>query len=399
MIPMQSSFEKIRFIVGNQDTIKHMQHVKPLTPFSDEAISFLNDLSRVLIRAGKAFPDVITFGFWCRRAALIREMKNYNDINQRLGKGIVFHIAPSNVPVNFAFSFAAGLLSGNANIVRLPSKDFEQVQVICNAINQLISGEYSHMSDYLCLVRYSASKEVNDLFSALCSTRVIWGGDSTIMEVRKSPLKSRANEITFADRYSIAVIDSNAYMDSDDKDAIAQSFYNDTFYSDQNACTAPRLIVWLGQRKKEAKELFWKKEYAYADTRYELAPVQTVGKLTALCKFAVDRKAIFDHGDDCLIYRITVDQIDEDLMDYRYNSGFFFEYDAESLDEIAPIVGEQCQTLTYYGVKKEPLREFLNNEKPFGIDRIVPMGKSMDFSLIWDGHDLIREMSRRIEIL
>lgn len=40
------------------------------------------------------------------------------------GRGVAFHIAPSNVAVNFAFSLAAGLLTGNANIVRLSSKPF-----------------------------------------------------------------------------------------------------------------------------------------------------------------------------------------------------------------------------------------------------------------------------------
>lgn len=399
MIHMQPCFEKLQFIVGNQDTISRMRHIKPLAPFSDEAIAFLNDLSKLVIRAGKTFSDVVTLGFWCRRAALVGEKQKYDDIVQRIGKGIVFHIAPSNVPVNFAFSFAAGLLAGNANIIRLPSKDFEQVQIICKAMNQLLTTkEYSNMSDYLCMVRYDVSKEVNDLFSAICNTRVIWGGDSTIAEIRKSPLKPRANDITFADRYSIAVIDSDAYMNSDSKETIAQSFYNDTYFSDQNACTAPSLIIWLGHRKKEAKELFWAYEHTYANNRYELTPIQAVGKLTQLCKFAIDRKAIFNHSNDNLIYRITIDKIDEGLMDYRYNSGFFFEYDAESLDEIIPIAGERCQTLIYYGIGEGQFRKFFCNKITFGIDRIVPIGKSMDFSLVWDGHDLIREMSRYIVI-
>ena len=34
-----------------------------------------------------------------------------------------------------------------------------------------------------------------------------------------------------------------------------------------------------------------------------------------------------------------------------------------------------------------------------GVDRIVPMGKTMDFSLIWDGYDLLEHMSRRIAVL
>lgn len=395
---MQSNFDNIKFMVGDQETALRMQSVKPLPVFSEEALSFLNALSKTLIRTGKAFSDVVTFGFWCRRAALLAEKAKYDDVALRLGKGVVFHIAPSNVPVNFAFSFAAGLLAGNANIVRIPSKDFEQVQIICDAVKQLFDGEYAHMADYLCMVRYTASKENNDIFSAICSTRVIWGGDGTIAEIRKSPLKPRANEITFADRYSVAVIDADAYLAAGDKESIAQGFYNDTFFSDQNACTAPRLIIWVGENKDEAKEIFWQKVHEYADDKYELAPVQAVGKLTALDKVAADRKVKLVHGNDNLIYRVVVDQIDEGLMDYKYNSGFFFEYDAEGLRDLALIAGERCQTVTHYGFEEQQLRECINQMRTFGIDRIVPIGKSMDFALIWDGHDLIREMSRRVEI-
>ena len=37
--------------------------------------------------------------------------------------------------------------------------------------------------------------------------------------------------------------------------------------------------------------------------------------------------------------------------------------------------------------------------RPRGVDRIVPIGRTMDFSLMWDGYDLIRSMSRRIDAL
>jgi len=34
-----------------------------------------------------------------------------------------------------------------------------------------------------------------------------------------------------------------------------------------------------------------------------------------------------------------------------------------------------------------------------GIDRIVPIGATMDFSLIWDGRNLINTLSREVEIV
>jgi hypothetical protein len=60
---------------------------------------------------------------------------------------------------------------------------------------------------------------------------------------------------------------------------------------------------------------------------------------------------------------------------------------------------ERCQTLTYYGLSKEQISEFFENGRPKGVDRVVPMGKSMDFTLVWDGYDLIRQLSRKITVL
>ena len=79
--------------------------------------------------------------------------------------------------------------------------------------------------------------------------------------------------------------------------------------------------------------------------------------------------------------------------------GFFYEKDIDSLDEIVNVCDIRCQTLTYFGVKEEDFKEFLDKARPIGIDRIVPIGKSMDFALVWDGYDLIRQMSRKVTII
>ena len=33
-----------------------------------------------------------------------------------------------------------------------------------------------------------------------------------------------------------------------------------------------------------------------------------------------------------------------------------------------------------------------------GIDRVVPIGKTMDFDFIWDGYDLISQLTRIIKM-
>ncbi len=398
MILMQLSFNELQYIVGTAETIEQMSFARVLRPFDDRVIDFLNDLSS-LLRKNREYPDVATFGFWCRKAALLQEKAKYDDIDKRFGKGTVFHSTPSNVPVNFAFSFASGLIAGNANIVRLPGKSFPQVDIICDAVKELLSDKHKNIVPYVCFVKFPPKKEITDVFSALCNVRVIWGGDATVAELRQSKIPARSTEITFADRHSIAVIDADEYLKAENKAAIIQNFYNDTYYSDQNACTSPRIIFWQGKEKESAKIDFWHRVHELVESKYALAPVQSVGKLSAMYKVASQKQVKKAASEDMFVLRLNVDTLGDDLMNFKYNSGFFFEKDIENLSEIVPVCDVRCQTLTYYGIKEENIRCFLEESRPRGIDRIVPMGKSMDFALVWDGYDLIREMSRKVTII
>lgn len=403
VIPMQLNFnqfkDQLTFVTGNEEVIRQMLEVPYLQPFSEQVISFLNDLSKKLMRVGKEYSDVATFGFWCRRSALLKEKEKYDDLNLRLGRGIVFHSTPSNVPVNFAFSFAAGLLAGNANVVRLPAKDFPQVRVICNAVNELLAETHKVMVPYICMVKYPPLTEITDIMSSICATRIIWGGDGTIAEMRKSPLKPRANEITFADRHSIAVVKADEYLKAENKTKIARDFYNDTYFSDQNACTAPRIIFWLGERTKEAKEEFWRNVHNIVRGEYTFTAMQSVGKLQAFYKVAAQKDVKLVPSADQLVMRIEIKKLDDEVMNYKYNSGFFFECDISNLHDILPVSTERCQTLTYYGLTNDELTQFFIQSQPHGIDRAVPMGKSMDFTLVWDGYDLICSLSRRVSVV
>ena len=397
MIPMQQHFDGVIYALGSVEIEAEMKNAPPLPIFSEEARGFLTALSaRILADAeAKAYPDVVTLGFWCRPAALRQMQRTYEAEVNRLGRGIVFHIAPSNVAVNFAYSCLAAFLAGNASIVRLPSKDFPQVDVLCRIFAETLA-EFPALFSYFLFVRYGHVQEVNEHYSRMCQTRVVWGGDATIEAIRRAVLPPRTNEITFADRHSLAVIDAPAYLAAEDKERIAQDFYNDTYLSDQNACTAPHFIIWVGAEVAEAQEVFWTTLHGLVRTRYTLQAVQTVDKLTQVYRLGACFEARQIEMPDNLITRVRVAQLTEELSAYRAGSGFFIEYDAKELSEIRPLCGISCQTLSYYGVDRDSLLQEILAMRPAGVDRIVPMGRTMDFALVWDGVDLIRTMSRAI---
>ena len=406
---MTGTLESVSFLIGNEDTVKGMPRLAALEPFDEDILDLLNDVSRILMseREAKQYPDVVTFAFWVRRSSTQKLKGRFHrgDGDIRLGRGTAFHIAPSNVPVNFAYSLAAGLLTGNANIVRVPSKDFPQVDLIAGAFAEALQMEKNRrLGGHICLVRYGREKAVNDLFSSIADTRIIWGGDATVAEIRKSPLAPRAGEVTFADRFSIAVVDSDVYMGMADKDRAAEDFYNDTYLTDQNACTSPRLVAWLGSRKEEAKDEFWGRLHEVAKRRYTFQPIQGVNKLTSGCLAAAaygtadaaSGVRIEPHADNLLV-RVKISRLTDGLMDLKDNSGYFFEYDCDDILELKVLCdNSRCQTVGYIG-DADMLRPLLASGIR-GIDRVVPVGKTMDFDLVWDGYDLYGRLTRIIAI-
>ena len=350
---------------------------KPDVPFADNVIEFLNALSGALLkdRESRLYPDAITFAFFCRKANLLKLKEEYvSDGVLRMGRGLLFHIAPSNVPINFGYSLVAGLLAGNNNIVRVSSKQFPQVDLIIKHLHALLaSGEYDEVANRIALVRYDRTSDANAMFSAMCNVRVIWGGDATIATLRQNAIPPRSFDVCFADRYSIAAINPEAIMEATDAEMkkLAEAFYNDTYLFDQNACSAPHTIFWVekgcsvnstraelganGSKVQEAKERFWNAVHEHVAAKYQLQAVMSVDKLTAFCRQAVCMDVRKEEMPDNVVVRTELKELPKNIEDFRCACGYFSEYTVGSLDEIAPIVSIKYQSLGYYGFAKEEL--------------------------------------------
>lgn len=379
---------------------------RPDVPFSDVVIEFLNALSGALMkdRRSRLYPDAITFAYFCRKANLLRLKDEYVcEKELRLGRGVLFHIAPSNVPINFGYSLVAGLLAGNANVVRVSSKQFGQVDLIIEHLHSLLdSGKYDEVSGRIALVRYDRTSDASKYFSEMCNVRVIWGGDLTIQTIRQNALPPRSFDVCFADRYSIAAINPKAIMDASDTDMkkLAEAFYNDTYLFDQNACSAPHTVFWLNDVCLEnAKRKFWAAVHDITASRYKLPSVMSVDKLTAFYRQAICMDIRHESMPDNVVVRADLNELPKNIEDFRCACGYFSEKAIGSLDEIAPLVTIKYQTLGYYGFDREELKSFVIRNRLLGLDRLVPIGETTAFSLTWDGYTLIDTFTREVSIL
>jgi len=390
--------------LDNLNIVAGTENVNIVTdkPFCSSSLTFLHELSSIIRKSteAKLFPDLMAFSFWCRKGNLEQFKKDQINLERRLGRGLVFHIAPSNVPLNFAYSYIFGLLSGNANIVKVPSREFPQSEFLCNTIDDLLQKKkYKILFNNSAFIKYDKENDITKYLSSICDVRIVWGGDSTIKNIRQFSTPVRSIDIAFADRYSICVIDLEKLikLSGEDLFKIAGLFYNDTYLMDQNACSSPHMVIWLGKKNKSLRNKFWKILEKHVKRNYEMESISVIDKYTKLCQTAIDLNTPFELINyDNLIYRLSLNELPENIHKFRSNCGYFFEYEVSSLDEISHVINKKYQTLTYFGLDQTFLVDFIVNNKLHGIDRVVPIGKALDMDLIWDGFEVVNSLSRII---
>lgn len=391
----------ISYLIGGEsDTIT------TFPPFFDLQMDFLCELSSRLRDDTQArrHSDVLSFAFWCRRGNLQRLREKFIDGHARLGLGAVFHISPSNVPVNFAFSYAFGLLAGNTNYVRVPSNNYHQVAVICDVLKQVLAlPRFELLRPTSHFFRYRYNLEITAEISSRCRGRVVWGGNESIREIRKSPIDIRGVDIAFADRYSLCCLGAKhlAGMSEVELDRLALDFYNDTYLMDQNACSSPHLVIWVGEPSdiSRVQKEFWKRVLRIVKQRYRVSAKAAVDKQMLFCRNVIDIKDVreVDIGDTAL-YRIELGSLPKNIDTLRGHSGYFYEYGAKTIDDISTIVNSTYQTLTYAGIEKSFLLDFIVKNRLAGIDRIVRVGTALNVGIVWDGLHVIQALSRIIDV-
>ena len=379
-------------------------NINVMEPFNNLAIDFLGDFSRELKSNKKIykFPDLIYLVFWTNYKKVKELKERFISKNMRLGRGLIYHICPSNVPTNFIYSFFFGLLSGNSNIVKVPSKSFPEKNIILSSINKLFKKKkYLPLKNSNFFIQYDEKIENTRRISSICDGRIIWGGDTTINEVRKIWIPERTVELTFADRYSLSILDLNRFKKIKDHEIklVTKKFFYDSYMMNQSACNSPHFVFWIGKKNNDIQNRFWNELNNIAKKKFVLDENVALNKYSNLIKNMIDQK---DFQDIKLfknnLYVVNPNKNISNIENIRGISGIFFQKNIRNLSELKKFITKKCQTVTYFGLNKEQIKSFLLRNNLLGIDRVVPIGKALDISLIWDGYDVIDSLSRTITL-
>lgn len=386
--------------------IETVVEMPPLTPFHPSVISFLQMLSKTILKdhTYRSYPELIALAYWLRKAH-IQEMKDHflrnAENNVHMARGVALHFAPSNVDTIFVYSWVLSLLAGNNNILRISGRKQDQTELLINAVLKALN-ESKEIADRTAIVTYEHNDEITQYLSERCHVRVIWGGDQTVRLIRSIPLSPLATELVFPDRFSLSVFDAKAVTDTNvgEMREFIHRFYNDGFWFSQMACSSPRMIVWVGEeeRVKKAQSRFWEQLDIHLNTFLnEISSSLQVQKLTTGYLLSTKESVVkFEHKLN--FSRLVADSVDDEMRDRHCGGGLFIETVVPELIDLVSLLQDKDQTLSYFGFSHQELIRFAKNMKNRSIDRIVPVGQALDFEGVWDGYDLLRQFTRQIVI-
>lgn len=391
--------ENIEFEVA----IERLSSNKPNQPFDQEVVAFTQVLSKRFLRM-RELPEVVALGYWLRKAN-IKEMQTafeQGTVPKNIrARGTVFHIAPSNVDTIFVYSWMLSLLAGNRNVIRISSKEQNGLNVLLLIIiEELARNEFKKIANQTIICTYGHGEDATAEISAACQTRVIWGGDETISAIREIPLAPLANELAFPDRFSLAVLNSEiiSKLDEVQLDSLLGQFYNDVFWFDQMACSSPRLITWCGENQ-QAIIRFWSAfEQKIQQKQYELMAATQVLKYTTSLILATESK-VENVKNETYFSRVKLSDVPVNVRERHCGGGLFYEYNVDQLKDLADVLIDKDQTIAYFGFKHEELESLVEAISTRGIDRIVPIGKALDFNGVWDGQNFLTSFTREVIII
>ncbi len=368
-------------------------------PFHPELLLFCQSLSKNLFTEidPKQNPDFIALAFWLRKGHL-NQLESFFRSKEgfRVPRGVIFHIPPANIDVMLVYSWITSLLLGNENIIRIPGTKNARSDILLKVIFDLVNEkQFASIKAMNLFIEYGHEEDITALISSKADARVIWGGDETILKIRKIPLQPDGIDIAFPDRFSYGAINAKNYLRSD-MEQVAINFYNDIYWFDQSGCSSPRLIFWVGD--KEEIELASSQFYRLLQETIEkrLFKISLGGSLlkktflfSQSLNLPVEKVAQFSN-------ELSVVYLKNAEPSCRLHCGYGMLYHVPitDLNQIASFTTHKDQTLVHEGFSKLELINLAKVLNGKGITRMVPRGQALNFEPVWDGQDLFNALTQ-----
>lgn len=396
----------------DQNFLDHFSSTELLPVLGSVQQEFLQAISKRLLSEPKyrSYRGLVAFGYWLRKIdfeAYRDQYLNSEPNSVRKPRGNVLHFAPANVPLMGLYSWVPSLLMGNRNIIRFSMRSQQEVTAALDVLHEVLkTAAFQSIDATVKFVSYAHSDAITAMLSRWADTRMMWGGDKSIVQLRSYPIKPSATDIAFPNKVSLAVLNAERWskLDVQQKDRIARQFAVDSLTYYQQACSSPTYILWtdcvsLGQPQLD----FWERvEQACSGLLEELTDRERIDRLIAVQSAACRLEQVqltTPLNSKLARLSFSFEQLADSIaLSEHVGNGLFYETIAPSLETIFRSLPQSVQTVSYFGFSKEELGNAIAEGNGVGVDRVVPIGQALDFDLVWDGTDLLEALSKRVTI-
>lgn len=373
-------------------------------PFSESTIQWLDSLSRTLRREMARQPDVLAFSRWIGKPNLDRLSTEFRSIEAherslRLPIGRVLQIASSNVEMLFAYVWALNVLIGNPSKTRISSRASHLTREVIEVIqkNRPIDHPLAYWNIFTC----DRDSEVLRQFEEESNAIVIWGGNQTVEHFSKTA-GTQSKVIGFPDRTSAAIVSLEWYASL--SASARQDFWDrlarDTLTFGQQACSSPSSLVWVGDAAAnqevppDAPAL--RHHFAFSDS-------EVSKRRDTLFRLAAEGQLIEPFDQDKFKAPWYLASVIPEAVEVPFASsescGLLKVAKASDFQSAISMLPRNCQTVVYEGFDRASLRGYVSSLNQLGQPlRYVRVGQGLNFDNIWDGKNLLLELSKPISI-
>lgn len=306
-------------------------------------------------------------------------------------KGMVVHWIAGNVLVLGLISLIQGLLTRNANIVKIPSKEGlvlpRVFSLLAETVVQTTDGSRLSGNDLLkaVLFVYCESDDINAQteISRLADVRVVWGGRDAVESISKLPRKPHAEDMIFGPKTSFAVLGKHA-LSRNNVNEVADQIAREASWFDQSACTSPHTVfVEEGGEispRDFGRALAGGMERALKTIpRLGVTPAEAYSVVETRSRYRLTGEVFASSSSDW-----TVILSEEKGLAAPVQSRVVFVRPLAHLEDLPPLMDRSVQTvgLLLQENRKLPFAEKISLN---GIDRITHLGQMHLFEHPWDG--------------
>ena len=164
------------------------------------------------------------------------------------------------------------------------------------------------------------------------------------------------------------------------------------------ACNSPHCLVWIGKTKNQDK-IFWGDLIEIVKKKYLFDNKKTIDKYLHLFEIILNKKnlqKILVNNNNVKVLKIKNNI--KNIEEYRGIYGTFYQLVFENFSNLRNIINKKCQTISSFGFNKKDYINLIASNNIRGLDRVVPFGQSMNFTMNWDSYNLVTSLSRVVEI-